>query len=90
MTTETHSKPETPEKTALRTEVRRLLEREIGKLPDSFRAVFILREIEDMTVEETAECLGLPAATVRTRSFRAKSLLRESLAKEMERAKGRK
>lgn len=82
MTMAADTKAETPEKATLRAEMRRLLEREISNLPVAFRTVFILREVEDMTVEETAECLDLPEATVRTRLFRAKSQLRESLARE--------
>jgi RNA polymerase sigma-70 factor (ECF subfamily) len=45
-----------------------------------------MREVEDMTVEETAECLSVPAATVRTRLFRARALLREALARDMDMA----
>ena len=44
----------------------------------------MLREVEDMTVEETATALGIPEATVRSRLFRAKSRLREALAQEMD------
>jgi RNA polymerase sigma-70 factor (ECF subfamily) len=43
-----------------------------------------MRELEEMTVEETAECLGIPAATVRTRLFRARALLRGALAHEID------
>lgn len=84
MTTRAETKPETPEKASMRAEMRRLLEREIESLPVAFRTVFILREVEEMTVEETAECLDLTEATVRTRLFRAKSHLREALAREMD------
>jgi len=45
-----------------------------------------MREVEDMTVEETAECLSIPAVTVRTRLFRARALLREALARDMDMA----
>jgi RNA polymerase sigma-70 factor (ECF subfamily) len=48
--------------------------------------VFVMREVEDMTVDETAECLAIPAATVRTRLFRARALLREALARDMDMA----
>ena len=65
-------------------ELRRLLERQIDDLPLAFRTVFVMREVEDMTVEETAECLAIPAATVRTRLFRARALLRESLARDID------
>src|SRR3546814_19047672 len=51
---------------------------------DLFRSVFVLRALEDMSVDETADCLGVPAATVRTRYFRAKGLLRASLAREID------
>ena len=44
----------------------------------------MLREVEEMTIEEAAECLSVPAATVRTRVFRARALLRASLAEEMD------
>lgn len=75
---------EAPESAALRAEVRRLIERRIDALPDALRSVFVLRALEEMTVEETAACLGLPAATVRTRYFRARGLLREALAREID------
>jgi RNA polymerase sigma-70 factor, ECF subfamily len=73
-----------PENVLLRAEMRRLIERKIDELPESYRAVFMLREVEDMTVEETAAALDIPAATVRSRLFRAKARLRESLAHEMD------
>jgi RNA polymerase sigma-70 factor (ECF subfamily) len=43
-----------------------------------------MREVEDMSVQETAEALGIAEATVRSRLFRARALLRESLAREMD------
>ncbi|MGH8457021.1 MAG: RNA polymerase sigma factor [Stenotrophobium sp.] len=78
------STPEQPERSALRAETRRLLEAKIDQLPDAFRTVFVLRALEEMTVDEAAVCLGIPAATVRTRYFRAKGLLREALAREID------
>ncbi|MDB5808054.1 MAG: polymerase sigma factor [Betaproteobacteria bacterium] len=75
---------EGPESAAMRAQTRRLLEQKIDQLPSAFRTVFILRALEEMSVEETAACLDLNGATVRTRYFRAKSLLRESLAKEID------
>jgi len=50
--------------------------------------VFVLRSIEELSVEETADCLSISADAVRTRHFRAKSLLREGLAKEIDLAQG--
>lgn len=76
--------PEQPERAALRAETRRLIEAKINQLPDAFRTVFVLRAVEEMTVDETAVCLGIPEATVRTRYFRAKGLLREALAREID------
>ncbi|MCA1978656.1 MAG: RNA polymerase sigma factor [Thiobacillus sp.] len=76
--------PEQPEHGALRAETRRLIESKINQLPDAFRTVFVLRAIEEMSVDETAVCLGIPEATVRTRYFRAKGLLREALAREID------
>ena len=76
--------PEQPEQAAMRADARRLLETKIDALPEAFRTVFVLRALEEMTVEETAACLGIPEATVRTRFFRARSMLRESLSREFD------
>lgn len=73
-----------PEQSAMRTQLRGLLEHQIDALPLAYRTAFILREVEEMTIEEAAECLAIPAATVRTRVFRARALLRASLAEEMD------
>jgi RNA polymerase sigma-70 factor, ECF subfamily len=72
----------------LRGEMRRLLERRIDELPVAFRTVFVMREVEDLSVEETAACLGIPPATVRTRLFRARALLRDALARDVDLATG--
>lgn len=76
--------PEQPEQILLRMEMRRLVEDKVSRLPDAFRAVFVLRALEEMSVDETADCLGIPAETVRTRYFRARGLLREALAREID------
>jgi RNA polymerase sigma-70 factor, ECF subfamily len=73
-----------PEASARRAEMRKLLEAQIDALPQAYRPVFMLRAVEEYSVEETAEILRIPAATVRTRFFRARSLLREALAREMD------
>lgn len=73
-----------PDANAERGEVRRLLEAQIDALPDAYRTVFMLRGVEELSVEETATVLGIPAATVRTRFFRARSLLREALAQKID------
>jgi RNA polymerase sigma-70 factor, ECF subfamily len=77
---------ESPAGATLRTEIRRLIERQIDELPLDFRTVFVMRDVDDMTVEETAAALDIPAATVRSRLFRARARLRESLARELDSA----
>lgn len=78
------SMSKTPENSAARAEIRKLLEKRIDALPDAYRPVFVLRAVEEMSVDEIAEVLRVPPATVRTRFFRARSLLRESLASEVD------
>ena len=73
-----------PDNAAARGEMRALLERKLDDLPEAFRIVFVLRSIEEMSIQDAARCLDIPEATVRSRHFRAKSLLRESLAKEID------
>ena len=73
-----------PERQAARAETRRLIEAKIDALPDLFRTVFVLRAVEEMTVEEVAQTLSIPEATVRTRFFRARALLRESMSREVD------
>lgn len=75
---------EPPERLALRADLRRLIEARIDELPDAFRAVFVLRALEETSVEDVAVCLGIPEATVRTRHFRARGMLREALAREID------
>ncbi|WP_367717096.1 RNA polymerase sigma factor [Nitratireductor sp. GISD-1A_MAKvit] len=77
-----------PEHAVERSQLRALIEARIAVLPETFRCVFMLRAIEEMSVDEVAEVLDIPAATVRTRYFRARALLRESLAQEMDFAIG--
>ena len=80
----TDERSEPPPSTVLRSEIRRLIERRIDELPVAFRTVFVMRDVEDLTVQETADCLGIPGATVRTRLFRARALLREALARDLD------
>lgn len=70
---------DTPEADAARAEIRRLLESAIDDLPGAFRTVFILRDIEGCSIEETALGLALKPETVKTRLHRARRLLREAL-----------
>ena len=82
------NRSESPSATVIRAETRRILERRIDELPSSFRAVFVMREVEDMGIDEIAECLSISPATVRTRLFRARALLRAALARDIDVATG--
>jgi RNA polymerase sigma-70 factor (ECF subfamily) len=75
-----------PEQSTTRAQFRRLLERKIEDLPLAFRTVYVLRDIDELSGAETAECLSITEATVRSRLFRARSLLRESLSRELDMA----
>ena len=77
---------EPPIDTAIRAEVRRLIERRIDELPLNFRTVFVMCEVNDTSIGEAAGTLGIPAATVRTRLFRARALLRGALAQDLDAA----
>ncbi|MEC3768724.1 RNA polymerase sigma factor [Cupriavidus sp. SS-3] len=74
---------ESPEAMAERGQVRELLQLAVEKLPPIYRCVFILRAVEDLSVEETAYCLGVSGDVVKTRFLRARMMLRESLAAEV-------
>jgi RNA polymerase sigma-70 factor (ECF subfamily) len=75
---------ERPDRIAMRGEIRRLMEVRIDLLPEVFRTVFMLRAVEELSVEEVAVALDLPEATVRTRFFRARGLLREGLSRDVD------
>src|SRR4030095_15413710 len=75
---------ERPEEAAMRSQMRALLERHVDELPDALRTVFVLRAIEDLSVQEVAQCLGLSEVALRSRHFRARSMLREALAREID------
>jgi RNA polymerase sigma-70 factor, ECF subfamily len=74
---------QSPEKALMRNQIAKLLELAIARLPDTFRPVFVLREIEGLSVEDTAEALQIPAETVKTRLFRARRRLQKELDPEL-------
>lgn len=78
--------PNPTERDAIGAQSRKLIEAKIDELPDAFRTVFVMRAVDDMTIEEIAASLDIPEATVRTRFFRARGLMREALAREADRA----
>jgi RNA polymerase sigma-70 factor, ECF subfamily len=77
------SAPDTPDAAFAREQIRSLIEQAVAALPEMFRTVFVLREVEGLSSEETAEVLDLPVATVKTRLFRARRRLQQALAPEM-------
>jgi RNA polymerase sigma-70 factor, ECF subfamily len=77
-----------PETAVAHRELRALLERAIDELPESFRTVLVARLIEGMSVEETAELLGIVPETVKTRLHRARRLLRDAMEKHIGPAMG--
>ena len=77
------SEPDAPDAALAREQVRSLLEKAIADLPEAFRTVFVMGDVEGLSVEDTAEVLGIPAATVKTRRLRARRRLQQSLAPEV-------
>jgi RNA polymerase sigma-70 factor (ECF subfamily) len=72
-----------PERTMAQRQILALLEGAIDELPDAFRTVLIARVIEEMSIEETADLLGLRPETVKTRLHRARALLKDALEKQI-------
>jgi len=68
-----------PEQQASNSEVRRLLEEAVEKLPDAYRTVFMLRDVEEMSTTDAADALEITEDNVKVRLHRARALLRESL-----------
>jgi RNA polymerase sigma-70 factor (ECF subfamily) len=75
-----------PDAALARAQLRGLLEQAIAALPDGFRSVFVLRDVEGLSVEETAEALDILPATVKTRHLRARRRLQEALAPDVKAA----
>lgn len=75
-----------PDAAMAREQLRKLLESAVAELPEIFRTVFVLREIEGLSVEDTSEALDIPPGTVKTRLLRAKRRLQEALAPEVKEA----
>lgn len=78
--------PTLPDGAVARAEIREMLETAIARLPDPFRVVFMLREVEGLSIEEAADALGIAPATVKTRHFRARRRLQDDLAPELKSA----
>lgn len=72
-----------PERDAHSAEVRALLETEISALPSALRVVYVLREVQRMSMDETAAVLGITPTNVRVRLHRAKGLIAKRLLKRV-------
>jgi RNA polymerase sigma-70 factor (ECF subfamily) len=73
-----------PEEQASGREQAAILERAIDALPDIYRIVFMMREVQQLSIAETAECLEISDENVKVRLHRAKAMLREALYARME------
>jgi RNA polymerase sigma-70 factor (ECF subfamily) len=72
-----------PERTMAQRQILSLVERATDDLPEVYRTVFVARVIEGLSMEETADLLGIKPETVKTRLFRARRLVRERIEKEV-------
>lgn len=68
-----------PEQRTIRDEHRRLLEQAVDRLPDDYRAVYMLREVEEMSVAEVSQVLGISESNVKVRLHRAKIMVKDAL-----------
>jgi RNA polymerase sigma-70 factor (ECF subfamily) len=75
-----------PEASTFHGELRQVLETSIDHIPEHFRTVFVLREVEGLSTEETAACLSIPQETVKTRLHRARQQLRDQLDRALDSA----
>ena len=68
-----------PENKIIRQEAKQLLENTIDSLDPKYRTVYMLKEVEEMTINEISECLNISVSNVKVRLHRAKSMLKEKL-----------
>jgi RNA polymerase sigma-70 factor (ECF subfamily) len=74
-----------PEQQYSQEEWRRILDEAVESLKPDFRTVFVLRDIEELSTEETAETLGISVPAVKSRLLRARLALRERLTRQFKR-----
>ncbi|MBY3048421.1 RNA polymerase sigma factor [Rhizobium laguerreae] len=72
-----------PETELARSQARQLLENAVDELPDDFRAMFVLRDVEGMSTDEAASYLGIRPETAKTRLHRARKMMRQSIEKQL-------
>jgi RNA polymerase sigma-70 factor (ECF subfamily) len=80
---------EIPSEALERQEVRSMLQQAITDLPLIYREIFLLRDVEELTVNESAEALGITVASVKVRLHRARMMLQKRLAPELKQANPR-
>ena len=68
-----------PEQQASNSEIRRLVDEAVEKLPDSYRTIFVLRDVEEMSTTDTADVLEITEENAKVRLHRARALLRKTL-----------
>jgi RNA polymerase sigma-70 factor (ECF subfamily) len=83
------SDPGDPEQQRTARELAQLLERAIDALPEGYRTVYVLRQVQGLDTRDAAACLGIEEATVKTRLHRARALLREALGQDPDATAGR-
>jgi RNA polymerase sigma-70 factor, ECF subfamily len=74
---------QSPEKLVPQNEIRRLLDEALAHLDEKHRLVFLLRDVEGLSIRETAEALGLSEANIKVRLLRARLQLREQLTRKL-------
>jgi RNA polymerase sigma-70 factor (ECF subfamily) len=73
---------ESPDFNMTNKELKAILENAIDKLSETLRSVYIMREVENLSIQETAQCLDITEQNVKTRLHRAKEILKEELYKQ--------
>jgi RNA polymerase sigma-70 factor (ECF subfamily) len=74
---------EIPSEAVERGEIRLLLQEAVARLPDIYRQVFLLRDVEEMNINETAEALNISIPSVKVRLHRARMMLQKQLAPQL-------
>ena len=73
------SKERDPEQKVLNNELKNLLEAAVEDLPDHYRSVLVMRDVEGIDTAETSECLGISEEAVKVRLHRARALMKKQL-----------
>jgi RNA polymerase sigma-70 factor (ECF subfamily) len=79
---------EIPSEALEREEIRNLIQRAVEQLPDIYREVFVLRDVEELTINETAETLNISVPSVKVRLHRARMMLQKQLAPRLKTVNG--